>query len=250
MAQPSTTSQEAEVKAPATDEIVDQATLDKALEETAPKAEVKAQVDEPKPVVEEPYKQRYSALRSDYDKLSKELKDMKAQAKSAEVKAKLSEMDYDQKIEYLADEQAKRDQLQEELQSNLQRQAEQETVQADNSVLEDFISSDKELQLLGPEVQRMFKAIASSNEFVDPALAGGQEVKWKEVKLDDIKTHFFKPLLDKLSGTKITVKERKVRSESSSVADDTLTPERISKMSAKEYEKNRDKILRASGVNI
>jgi len=238
-------------------DIVDQNTLEKAIEAETAKIESTSEVTEssieeevkvqPKETVDDSG-DRYKNLRKDYEKVVKELKEIKAKSKSEEVKTKLASLtDYDEKLAFLAERDAEKDALYEELKENLSKQQELEMFQADQERVEDFITSDAELKMLGKEVQKIFRAIATSNDYVDSELSGGQQIRWNEVKLEDIKKHFFKPMVEKLSGTKITVKERPLRGNVTTVEDE-LTPEAVAKMSSQEYEKNRSKILRMAGV--
>ena len=244
MADESTTSTEVAAENLATG-ITDQATLDQAIAEETAKLQPEKKEEPVTPIVEVKEEKvetkdpdRYSALRKDYDKLASELKAFKAKEKLAETKSKLADMDYDQKIDFLLENQHK-----------VEPEEPTTTEPVSDTSIDEFITSDKDLKSLGPEIQKMFRALATSDDYVDSTLSGGQKIKWKEVKLEDIKQAYFQPMLDKLAGTRVTIKVRPLKGQAS-IPDEGFTPARIAKMSPKEYEKNREKILRSMGTNI
>ena len=239
-------------------EIVDQATLEQAIaQETAKQtgeeqpASEPAPEDTPKPesVKAEPvedYRERYINMRKDYERIIKEKKALEEAKSNEEFKSKFQDLDYDQRLALIADELQQTKAKYSEFETKIASTLQQQVVQEDQALIDSYLTSDPELSN-HPELHSIFKMYAMSDQLVDPSITGGKEIPWNQVKLEDIKTTIFKPVLEKVSARKVTVKEKPLIGSSPKVEDD-LTEEAIEKMTPHEYEQNRAKIYKKYGI--
>ena len=236
--------------------INDQATLDAAIAaETAkmsvqPEEEAKeVQVEEVKPEKEPEkidYRTKFSAIKKGYDQLALEKKQLETKFKEYEDQKQFQAMDYDQKLEYIAKENQELKGVVGQLQGALEQSQSEMVAKADAARLEEFLSDDADLSL-SPQLQQLFRMVATSTDPVPPELSGGKEMNWNEVNFEDIKTAYFKPMLEKVSGTRVKTRERQIVGKSAPVTEE-FTDAAIAKMSKGEYERNKAKILQQYGI--
>lgn len=240
---------------PAQDLVInDQATLDAAIAEETAKLGESQEVTPEEVVVEEKeavnqptenYQQRYSEVRKDYDRLVKELKDLKSSKQAEETKGKLQEMDYDQRLEYVVDRLNQYENQFSQLQDGLSEQFVTQSKAEDQAHLDSFLTSDSELKEF-PELHGIFKMYAHSDQLVDAEKYG--DTRWNQVKLEDIKATVIKPMLEKLAGKKITVREKPLRGQSTPTVDSGWTPEKVAALTPQQYEKHRIEIFKSMGM--
>lgn len=237
-------------------DITDQATLEKAIEletvkaqgGTAPEPKNEPQPEEKKAEPVEDYRDRYSQLRKDYERLVKEKKDMEQSKSAEEFKTKFSSLDYDQRLEAIIDELHQTKAKYSEFETKLSDAYQSQRVEEEKAQIDSFLASDPELSNL-PELHNIFKMYAMSDALVDSSLTGGEQIPWKSVKFEDIKKAVIQPILDRVGAKKITVKEKPLMGSSPKIEDD-LTEEAIAKMTPSEYEKNRSKIYKKYGIKV
>jgi len=180
------------------------------------------------PTAEKSYKELYTHK----TKIEQELKELKKAAKDAEF-GKLKDMDYDDQVAFLT---AKLRELTDKedapkVEAQPAQEAKVESAAVDQDVL-DFIKTQPLLQESG---------------FADEFYLIATHPKYKDVKLDDIFSKVIEPKLTKWGGTKLTTKERPLRSATQAEGNRTKT---VAQMSTREYEADREKLLREAGVNI
>lgn len=230
--------------------ITDQNTLDEALKHTEPVEEVEGSTEETesqKPSLEKKeetdeftflnkYKskeQAEKAFRSMQELARKNAERIKELEKEKEQQAlkDFKSMDYDQQIEFLVKDAQQNKEALKKLESVLVEQAQE----SDQVQLEKFIQSEPLIAETGLENQ--FRLLATHPEL-------------QQYSFESIFKTMLKPDIEKIMGKKITVKERKILSDTVAPQVDEFSPDSIARMSPQEYAKNREKILKASGVNI
>lgn len=240
-------------------EVTDQATLDKVIAaETAKMSkltegeEKKEDLQKTEPQKEEKvseeidYRTKFSEIKKAHDQKAQKLKELESQIRQAEESKAFQSMDYDQKLEHMNKELEERDLLLSQLQEMIQQQDVITAQKADAMAIQDFISKDNDLSV-APQLQTLFKMIATSDELVPASIAGDKEVRWREVPLEDIKRVYFAPMLEKMTGTRVRTKDRALSSAASNV-DEEFTEAQIAAMSPSEYERNKPKILKKFGI--
>ena len=181
------------------------------------------------PTAEKSYKDLYAYK----TKIETELKELKKAAKDAEF-GKLKDMDYDDQVAFLTEKLRELTDKEEAPKVEAQPVPKTETVESpavDQDVL-DFIKTQPLLQESG---------------FADEFYLIATHPKYKDVKLEEIFSKVIEPKLTKWGGTKLTTKERPLRSATQAEGSRTKT---VAQMSPREYEADRERILREAGVNI
>ena len=172
----------------------------------------------------------YKELYTHKTKIETELKELKKAAKDAEF-GKLKDMDYDDQVAFLTAKLRELTDKEEAPKVEAQPEAKVESTAVDQDVL-DFIKTQPLLQESG---------------FADEFYLIATHPKYKDVKLEEIFSKVIEPKLTKWGGTKLTTKERPLRSATQVESTRTKT---VAQMSPREYEANRESILREAGVNI
>ena len=173
----------------------------------------------------------YRSLQAEFTKRNTELKTIKDNAKKQEVE-NLKSLGYDEQVNYLVAEiQRLKDQQEEQTQQS-QLSSQEAQIEQDKNSLEAFIASKPELVETG--MDDIFRELALSPNYA-------------EYTFDSIFESRLKPKLDKLMGTKVTVRERPLKGSTKAV---DKTYDNVSSISKGEYEKNRIQIMREAGIKI
>jgi hypothetical protein len=222
--------------------VSNQETLEAALAEPI-EAEVAANTEEVKTVEPEPkmylgkYKspddlaEAYRSLQSEFTKRNEELKTIRANAKKQEVE-NLKSLGYDEQVQYLVDEIQRLKDQQEEQTQQVQLSSQEAQINQDKQSLEAFIASKPELIETG--MDDIFRELALSPNYA-------------EYTFDSIFDSRLKPKLEKLMGTKVSVRERPLKGQTKSPEK---SYENVGSISKSEYEKNRIQIMREAGIKI
>lgn len=226
------------VEAPKASEITDQNTLEEALKPTEPVEEVQEEapkVEEPKKFLgkyksEEDAQKAFANIQERARKAEEQLKVFKTEM-SAKQKEEFSKMDYEKQMEFLLE----RNKEQEEKLNSIYSALNEQASQSGEQELDKFIAAEPLIK--GTGLENEFRLLATH-----PELEG--------YTLESIFNTMLKPKVEKIMGTKIKVKERKILSDDNTPQADKYSPENVAKMSPAEYEKNRENILRANGVRI
>lgn len=171
----------------------------------------------------------FKEMQSRVTKVEQKFSDMEKQALRAEERKKLTAMTDEEKLNYLADKI-----LENQYQAEVD-EAEPETgfdTASDSAQISKFVNSKPEIAQYG--LEDLFESIAQSDKF-------------REYTLESIYEVQFKPMLEKLAGTKVTTKKRKL-SKSKSKAP--ATGKKVRDMSNADYLANREQILRDMGMKI
>lgn len=246
MADNDNTSPEVKPEAPA--EINSQETLEAALAEEPVNAEAKPE-GEPETNPEAPklekkdselifgkYKsleaaqEAFGSIQARATKAEQAYKELKKQVEG-KTKDELKAMDYDGQLAYITDAIQDYKTFKEELLGKLEAEQGIDSAKSDADSIDSFVSKHPLLAETGLDEE--FKLIATH-----PAM--------QEYTLDSIYEVRIKPKLERLMGTKITTKERKLvgttaKPEPNKFAD-------VSKMTPSEYEKHRKSILAEAGI--
>lgn len=159
-------------------------------------------------------------------KAEQSLKDLKKEMRG-KTQEEIKALDYDKQLEYLIG----KVQEYEDKMAEMSEGAEEEQAN-DSQEIKNFISKNPLLKETGLDEE--FELIATHPSMQEYTLQSIFEVRMK-------------PKLEKLMGTKITTKERKLTG-SSSKPEPQFTD--VSKMSTADYEKDRAKIMAAAGIKI
>lgn len=215
--------------------ITDQDTLNEAL------APVEEQQVETKQATEEnklllgKYKspedleKSYTHLQARATKAEQKLKELEAEAKKTKLE-QLKSLDYDSQVQYLIERQQELEAQNEELRGVMSNATLEATAQSDAQAMESFISNTPELVETG--MDELFRELAANPNY-------------SKYTFESIYESRFKPKIEKLMGTKITVKNRPLKGKVDKLPEQ---PKRVSDMSMAEYEKERGKLLREAGI--
>lgn len=228
-------------------EVVDQETLDAVLAQKPVKEEVAE--EETSESLEEEVQTKETNEGKVFGKYAnvleaeKAFKEMQARATKAEqaIKeierktlsekslAELQNMDYDEKLEYLLKRDIDRETLLQEFKSKLEPEYSPDD---DSTAMDKYIGQNRMLREYG--LDEIFREIASKPEY-------------REYTFESIYEAKIKPMIQKVGGTKIKVKEKPIMGNSS-VPTESFGD--VSKMSDAQYEKHRLEILRSAGVRV
>jgi hypothetical protein len=176
----------------------------------------------------------YKELYTHKTKIETELKELKKAAKDKEF-SELKNMDYDDQVAFLTAKLRELTDVKEEAPEKVEAQPvppeKVESTTADQDVL-DFIKTQPLLQESG---------------FADEFYLIATHPKYKEVKLEEIYSKVIEPKLKKWGGTKLTTKERPLRSATQPSGSRNKT---VAEMSPVEYEANRESLLQEAGVRF
>jgi hypothetical protein len=172
----------------------------------------------------------YKELQKSATQAAQKLKAVEAQIKAEQTKAEFKNLDPDEKMDRLAELVLQRDLAQDEVVETEEALDEYDAA-ADYTAVQQYTSKHPVLAEY-PELAEQFIELATT--------------KYKEYTLDSLYNVKFKPLIEKLSGKKVVVKNKVVGNAKQA---NTFTAEAIRKMSPAEYEKHRDAILKSYGVN-
>jgi|GEM_PF-6789892 hypothetical protein len=220
--------------------IIDQDTLEQALSAPVEEKQPEPEVAEPTTKQDErlylgKYKspeeleKGYTNLQARATKAEQKLKELEAEAKKAKLES-IKGLGYDEQVQFLMERITDMETQNNELRGLMLQSTEEATAQSDFQQMETFIKSKPELVETG--MDKIFREYA-------------QHPDLKQVTFESIYNDRFAPAINKLMGTKVSVKERPIRSESKKVD----APVDISRMSNTEYEKHRVKLLRDAGIS-
>lgn len=240
-------------QAPEAGEITDQDTLDAALAELEPAeaeevvvedetTEDQVNTDEGLEKKPEPQKfmgkynsqsdfeNAFKSLQAEYTQTSQKLKEYEKRMKEKELED-VKSLDYDQQMSVLLNRIQELEAQQQGQLSQFDQLSQAAAMESDQQQLEEFIKKTPELVETG--MDDLFRTIA-------------QHPDMQQYTFDSIYTAKFKPKLDKLMGTRIKVKERPLKGSSKAPEQ----PKDLQAMSLKEYEKNREQILKDAGIKF
>lgn len=158
-------------------------------------------------------------------KAEQSLKDLKKEMRG-KTREEIKALDYDKQLEYLIG----KVQEYEDKMAEMTEGAEEAKASGDAQEIKSFISKHPLLKETGLDEE--FELIATHPSMQEYTLQSIFEVRMK-------------PKLEKLMGTKITTKERKLVGSSSKPEPEFKD---VSKMSNQEYEKHRSKIMATAGI--
>ncbi len=224
-------------------DVQDQKTLEEALTPEPVQADEEVPETKAETVEEYTFLSKYRS-KEDAEKAFKNIQERatKAEQRLKEVQKEMSaksmeefkNMDYDAQIAFLL----KRDQEREEALNALHSTVAEQAQMSDSVAIDKFIKNDPLLKDTG--LADEFRLLATHPDM-------------KEYSLDSIYKTVFKPKIDKLMGTKITIKEKKIlkNSEDKNIPQsEGFTQDAIARMSPSAYEANREKILQSMGVRF
>jgi hypothetical protein len=161
-------------------------------------------------------------------KAEQSLKDLKKEMRG-KTREEIKALDYDKQLEYLINKVQEYEDKMSEMSSEIEGES-QDSSQGDAKQIKTFISKHPLLAETGLDEE--FELIATHPSMQEYTLESIYEVR-------------IKPKLEKLMGTKITTKERKLVGSSSKPEPEFKD---VSKMSNQEYEKHRSKIMATAGI--
>lgn len=173
----------------------------------------------------------YANIQARATRAEQALKELEARA-ATKTADELKAMDYDSQIQYLLGKVQDYDIFKAELASKMAESQQMSQAEQDKATIAEFVSKNPLLKETGLDEE--FELIATH-----PSM--------QEYTLESIYNVKMKPKLEKLMGTKLSVKERKLTSTTQPPETNTFPD--VSKMSAAEYEKHRAQILGSAGIN-
>lgn len=171
---------------------------------------------------EEEAHKAFAAVQERARKAEEQLKEMKTEMSAREIQ-EFNKMDYEQQMNFLL----KRNKEQEEALSQVLSVISTQAQQSDEQGIGKFIQSQPLLSETGLENE--FKLLATHPDL-------------KEYTLDSIFNTLLKPKIEKIMGTKIRIKEKRISTDTETAQQDFAD---VSKMPMDEYEKHRVEILKS-----
>ena len=246
MAEQDNTPAASEVQAP---DITNQETLDKALQAEPVTAEAETEAvkegtkAEDKPELSkkddlilgkyktlDDFKDAYANLQARSTKAEQALKELKKQMEG-KTREEIKGLDYDKQFEFLLNKIQELEDFKAGIAERMEAETAQSVAQTEEQAIDAFIAKNPLLK--ETDLDEEFRLIATH-----PSM--------QEFTLDSIYNVRIAPKLEKLMGTKITTKERKLLG--STTKPEPAKFEDVSKMTPAEYEKNRQKILAEAGI--
>lgn len=168
-------------------------------------------------------KKGYAHLTDRARRAEQELKALKAQQESKKYDD-LGSLTYDEQVKFLADKLKEQEAFRAKLEEDMEAQSYEIQIAEDRKALEQFISKNPILSEIGLDEE--FRLIATHPDM-------------QEYTFDSIFEKKLKPKIEKIMGTKITVREKPLK------GGNVPTPKKsIADMSLAEYEANRAEILK------
>lgn len=167
-------------------------------------------------------KKGYANLTERARKAEEELKRLKSLEESKKFD-ELGNLPYDDQVKFLAEKLKEQEEFRRKLEEEMAEQSQEIQLVEDRKALETFISQNPILVETGLDEE--FRLIATHPDM-------------QEFTFESIYAKKLKPKLDKLMGTKLTVREKSLKGDVS-----IQKQKSIGEMSMAEYEANREKIL-------
>jgi len=175
----------------------------------------------------------YKNIQSRATKAEQELKKFQKEKDSSQYD-KVKQLDWEQQAEFYASKLKELEEWKSQFEESAQNKLAEQALASDEETMEKFISSNPILVETG--MDEAFRLVATH-----PSM--------QEYSFDSIFDVKFKPKIEKLMGTKVTVKQKPLVGKKQTATSDNGFGD-VSTMSNAQYEKNREKILAEAGIKL